>query len=102
MRSKADKIRLFEDIAKMAGGAMNSMGDVRSQVKSVVRTFLGEMDLVTREEFERVEALAQKARERQLELEKRIAALEKPTKKKSAPAKKKAPAKAKAPARKKR
>src|SRR5690606_19009092 len=37
---------------------------------------LAEMDLVTRDEFARVEAMAQKARMRQEELEERLAALE--------------------------
>ena len=37
---------------------------------------MGQMDMVSREEFERVEAVAEKARERQQELEKRLSALE--------------------------
>lgn len=77
MRSGAKNLRFLDDMVKVASGAMQSMGDVRGQVKSLARTLLGEMDLVSREEFERVEALAQKARERQVELEKRFAALEK-------------------------
>lgn len=96
MRSKRDNLRFFEDMARIAGGAFQSMGDFREQIKSIVQTFLGEMNLVTRDEFERVEAMAQKARERQLELEKRLAALENSVRPAS-PKEKKAPA-AKKPA----
>ncbi|MCE9507533.1 MAG: accessory factor UbiK family protein [Alphaproteobacteria bacterium] len=77
MRSGAQNLKFLDDLAKVASGAVQSLGDIRGQVKSMVNAFLGEMDIVTREEFERVEALAQKARERQVELEKRLAALEK-------------------------
>ena len=77
MRSAAKNLRFLDDLAKVAGGAAQSFGDVRGHVKSLVKTFLSEMDLVTREEFDRVEAVAQKARERQIELEKRLNALEK-------------------------
>jgi len=77
MRSARDNLKFMDDLAKMAGGAAQSLGSVRTHVKTLVSSFLAEMDLVTREEFDRVEALAQKARERQVELEKRLAALEK-------------------------
>jgi BMFP domain-containing protein YqiC len=77
MRSNRQNLKFLDDLAKVASGAVHSLGDIRGQVKSMVSAFLGEMDIVTREEFERVEALAQKARERQVELEKRLAALEK-------------------------
>ena len=77
MRSARDNLKFMDDLAKVAGGAAQSFGAMRTHVKSLVSAFLTEMDLVTREEFERVEALAQKARERQVELEKRLAALEK-------------------------
>jgi BMFP domain-containing protein YqiC len=77
MRSARDNLKFMDDLAKMAGGAAQSLGSMRTHVKTLVSSFLSEMDLVTREEFERVEALALKARERQVELEKRLAALEK-------------------------
>lgn len=77
MRSGAKNLKFLDDMVKVASGAMQSMGDIRGQVKSLVLSLLGEMDIVTREEFERVEAVAQKARERQVELEKRLVALEK-------------------------
>lgn len=89
MRNTAQNLRFLDDLAKMAGGAFGAMGDLRGHVKSLVNTVLSELDLVTRAEFERVEALAQKARERQVELEKRLAALEKTKTKKTTPAKSK-------------
>ncbi len=76
MRSGAKNLKFLEDMAKVASGAAASFGDIRAQVKTLVGGFLAEMDIITRDEFERVEALAQKARERQVELEKRVAALE--------------------------
>jgi BMFP domain-containing protein YqiC len=77
MINRTSNLRFLDDLAKVASGAAQSLGDVRAHVKVLVNGFLAEMDLVTRAEFERVEALAQKARERQVELEKRLSALEK-------------------------
>lgn len=77
MRSDDQNLKFLDDLARVASGAIKSLGDVREQVKTMVSGFLNEMDVVTREEFERVEALAQKARENQTKLEKRLAVLEK-------------------------
>lgn len=74
-------MKFFEDLAKVATGALGSFTEVRHQIKSMVNEgieqCMARMDMVTRAEFDRVEALAQKARERQIELEKRLAVLEK-------------------------
>lgn len=71
----------MDDMAKVATGALGSFGEVRTHVKELVKErvdyMMREMDMVSREEFERVEAVAQKARERQEQLEKRLSALEK-------------------------
>lgn len=89
MRSARDNLKLFDDLAKMATGALGSFGDVREQVRKLVKErvdqALSKMDLVTREEFERVEAMAERARERQEDLEDRLKALEKSLKAKAAP-----------------
>lgn len=81
MRNARSNLQFIDDLAKVATGALGSFGDirqqVRKQVKDRVEQVLSKMDLVTREEFERVEAVAEKARERQEQLEKRLAALEK-------------------------
>lgn len=75
-----DNLKLIDDIAKMATGALGSFSEVRHQVKSMVRQrvdqIITEMDMVTREEFDRVETIATRARVRQEELEQRIAVLE--------------------------
>lgn len=100
MRNKDGNPKFLDDLARMMTGAMGSFHEVRQQIKSMVREgveqVMGELDMVTRSEFERVEALAEKARERQIELEKRLAALEgkrtaapKTVKKKTAPKAKK-------------
>lgn len=95
MRTARDNMKLFSDLAKMATGAMGSFGDIRQQLKGLVKErvdqLLSDMDMVSRREFERVEAVAVKARERQEQLEKRLAELEKKlkVKKTAAPAAKK-------------
>jgi len=75
-----DNLKLVDDLAKMATGALGSFSEVRHQVKIMVRQrvdqIIAELDMVTREEFERIEALAARARDRQEELEQRIAELE--------------------------
>lgn len=72
--------RIFDDIARVANGAMSAAAGVRAEVEQLVHQqferFLADRDLVTREEFEAVEAMAAKARSEQAALEKRIAELE--------------------------
>ncbi len=72
--------RLFDDLARMANGAVGSLQgvreDVESRLKNLFERFAGDMDLVTREEFDAVKAMATKAREQNEALEKRIAELE--------------------------
>jgi len=72
--------RLLDDLARVAGGAMGALSGVRTEVEELVRQrlerLLSDMDLVPREEFEAVQAMAEKARLEQEGLEKRVAALE--------------------------
>lgn len=72
--------RLFDDLARMANGALNTLTNLREEVESRVRErverLLAEMDLVTREEFEAVKAMAQKARVEQEQLSAKAAVLE--------------------------
>ncbi|MGI9492161.1 MAG: accessory factor UbiK family protein [Geminicoccaceae bacterium] len=92
--------RLFDDLAKVANGALHTMSGVRDEIETRLRErverWLSDMDMVPREEFEAIKSVAQKARSEQESLvskvealESRIAALEKakPTR---APAKKSA------------
>ena len=51
-------------------------GEVEALVRQQIRRLLGDMELVNREEFEAVKAMAAKAREEQERLEARIATLE--------------------------
>ena len=72
--------RLFGEFARAAGGAAQALSGIRNEVEALVRgqlnRLLSEMDLVTRDEFEAVKAMAAKARAEQEALEKRLAALE--------------------------
>jgi BMFP domain-containing protein YqiC len=71
---------LLDDLARVAAGALGTLTDVRSQAEARLRDqferLLGRMDLVTREEFEAVKAMAAKARLEQEALERRLEALE--------------------------
>ncbi len=72
--------RFFDDVARMAGGAMGAFAGIRQEIEARLREqmerWLASMDLVTREEFEATRAMAAKARAEQERLEQRLAALE--------------------------
>lgn len=72
--------RFFDDIARLAGGALGTLTGVRDEIQAQVRQqlerVLAQMDVVSREEFEAVKAMAAKARSTQESLEARLAALE--------------------------
>jgi BMFP domain-containing protein YqiC len=72
--------RLLDDLARVASGALGVASGMRSEIEARLREqferILGQMDLVTREEFDAVKAMAAKAREEQEDLEARVAALE--------------------------
>jgi len=72
--------RFFDDLARVAAGAVGTLSGVRTEVESRLREqlerVLSGMDLVTREEFEAVKAMASKARTEQEDLAKRVAELE--------------------------
>ena len=72
--------RLLDEFAKlmtdMAGVAQGVRREVETAFRSQAERFLGEMDLVQREEFEAVRDMAARAREENEALKKRIAALE--------------------------
>ncbi len=72
--------RLFDDVARVAGGAAGAFGGLRSRMEGELRDqaerFLSRMNLVTREEYEVVAVLAQKARAEQEILAERVAVLE--------------------------
>lgn len=72
--------KLLDDLARVASGAIGVAAGMREEVEARLRDqferVLGRMDLVTREEFEAVRAMAVKAREEQEVLSERVAALE--------------------------
>lgn len=71
--------KLMTDAADVAQGFKREADTV---VKSQLERFLSELDLVTREEFDAVRAMAIKAREENDALSERLAALEAKPKKK--------------------
>lgn len=72
--------RFFDDISKMATGAMGTLAGLRREmeaaIKTRVETFVGGLDLVKRDEFEAVKEMAAKARSENEALKARIARLE--------------------------
>jgi BMFP domain-containing protein YqiC len=72
--------RFFDDMARLASGTMGLFAGFRAEIEQAVRQqlkrLLGDMDLVSREEFEAVKAMAAKARDEQERLAERLAALE--------------------------
>lgn len=87
--------RVFDDAARVAGGAMGTLSGIRREVEGLVRhqldRLLSGMDLVTRDEFEAVKEMAARARTENERLEARLDALE--AKLAKAPAKSKPAAK---------
>ncbi len=76
----SSKDKILDGVAQFAGGAMGAIQGAKEQAKTTIRSgvdsFAQDMDLVPREDFERLEAMLIKAREEQDELVKRIAVLE--------------------------
>ncbi len=72
--------RLFDDLARVASGALHTLGGLREEIETRVRErverMAADMDLVTREEFDAVRAMAAKAREEQEAMAARLAKLE--------------------------
>lgn len=72
--------RLFDDLAKLMNDAAGAAQGVKQEFETMARAqgekILREMNVVQREEFEAVRAMAEKARVENERLEARIAALE--------------------------
>lgn len=77
--------KFFDDVSKLMTNAMGVAQGAKTEAETAMKGFvdrwLADRDFVTREEFDAVRAMAQKAREENAALEARIAALE--TKKKA-------------------
>jgi BMFP domain-containing protein YqiC len=82
--------RIFDDIAKMAGGALSALTALKDEIETMIRDRLertmADANFVRREEFEAVKEMAAAARAEQEKLQARVDALEKSlkAKKKSA------------------
>ena len=72
--------KFFDDISKVMTSAMGVAQGAKSEAETAIKSWmdrrLADRDFVTREEFDAVRAMAQKAREENAALEARIAALE--------------------------
>ena len=72
--------RLLDDLARVASSAMGIATGMRSEAEARLREqfekIISQMDLVSREEHEVIQAMAQKAREDQEAMADRVAALE--------------------------
>jgi BMFP domain-containing protein YqiC len=72
--------RIFDDFARLAGGALNALTGLKTEIENLVRqqfeSFLSGMHMVTREEFDAVQAMAARAREEQEAMAVRLAAVE--------------------------
>ncbi|MBO9433482.1 accessory factor UbiK family protein [Ruegeria sp. R13_0] len=72
--------KILDDVSQLMTNAMGVAQGAREEaenaMKSMIDRWLAERDFVTREEFDAVRAMAQKAREENAALEARIAALE--------------------------
>lgn len=76
----SSKERILDDVAKLAGGAVNVISNVGSQIKDDLKSRADDvalrLDLVPREEFEKLEAMLKESRIQQEEILKRLEALE--------------------------
>lgn len=80
---KPDK-NIIEDLTKIAGGAVSVASgfreQIRNDVKARVEEFFTKMDLVPREDFDRIEILVHHLKTENEDLKKRISSLEKQAK----------------------
>jgi len=78
--------KVLDDISKLMTNAMGvaqgAKDEAGTAMSSMIDRWLSDRDFVTREEFDAVRAMAQKAREENEALKARLEALEAPAKKK--------------------
>ena len=77
--------KILDDVSQLMTNAMGvaqgAREEAESAVKSIIDRWLADHDFVTREEFDAVKAMAQKAREENENLKARLDAIEKKRKK---------------------
>ena len=75
-----NKNKIFDDLSQLMTNAMGvaqgARDEAQTAMKSMMDRWLADRDFVTREEFDAVRAMAQKAREENAALSARIDALE--------------------------
>ena len=73
--------RIFDDLAKVAGGALSALGSLKQEIEAMIRDRLertmADASFVRREEFDAVKEMASAARLENEKLAQRIADLEK-------------------------
>ena len=71
--------RLFEDFARVASGALGAAAGLRNEIEAMIRQrverLAADLNLVSREEFEAVRTLAERARAEQEALSAELAAI---------------------------
>lgn len=74
------KDKILDDIARVAGGGVSIFSGLNQSIKDEIRSRIDDMalrlDLVPREEFERLESMLTMARTQQEQLEARLKKLE--------------------------
>jgi BMFP domain-containing protein YqiC len=72
--------KFFDDMGKLMTNAMGVAQGAKTEMETAMKSFIdrwmADRDFVTRDEFDAVRAMAQKAREENIALEARLAALE--------------------------
>ena len=72
--------RFFDDLAKVANSAVGTVAGMKDEIEQMIRhrveRFIDGMSLVTREEFDVVQAMVTKSREEQEKLRTKIVELE--------------------------
>lgn len=72
--------RILDDLARLASGTLGAFSGLKTETEAFIRDqlerILSRMDLVRRDEFEAVKAMAAKAREENDSLSRRLAMLE--------------------------
>lgn len=81
----SEKEKIFDDIARVAGGTVSVLSGLSQEIREEIRARFDEMafkmDLVPREDFERLEIMLAETRKEQKAQNKRLEELEKQLKK---------------------
>lgn len=76
----SSKERILDDVAKMAGGAVSVISSAAEQIKTDLKSraddVASNLDLVPREDFERLQSMVEQMRLEQESIKERIKALE--------------------------